>query len=71
MSAKAVRVEAGREAAFAERLAVATSIPRRSLALEFTPTQAYSADLLVEGAQFYPPMLRDIEAATTSIHISP
>ncbi len=65
-----VYVEAGREAAYAERLASAASVPRRSLALVFTPTRATSADLLVEGAQFYPPMLRDINGATTSIHIN-
>lgn len=64
-----VQVPAGREAAFAERLARATSIPRRSLALVFSPSRASSADLLVEGAHFYPAMLRDIATATDSIHI--
>jgi cardiolipin synthase A/B len=40
------------------------------LALAFDESSAGSAEVLVEGEQFYPPMLADIESATTSVHIN-
>jgi cardiolipin synthase A/B len=40
------------------------------LALAFDEASAASADVLVEGESFYPPMLADIEAAQTSVHIN-
>jgi len=40
------------------------------LALAFDETSASSAEVLVEGEQFYPPMLADIESAQTSVHIN-
>jgi cardiolipin synthase A/B len=40
------------------------------LALAFADASAASAEVLVEGEQFYPPMLADIESATSSIHIN-
>jgi cardiolipin synthase len=40
------------------------------LALGFEESSAASAEVLVEGEQFYPPMLADIESATTSVHIN-
>ena len=40
------------------------------LALAFDQSSADSAEVLVEGEQFYPPMLADIESATSSIHIN-
>ena len=40
------------------------------LALAFEETVASSAEVHVEGRNFYPPMLRDISAATSSIHIN-
>ena len=40
------------------------------LALAFDESSASSAEVLVEGEQFYPPMLADIESAETSVHIN-
>jgi cardiolipin synthase A/B len=40
------------------------------LALAFDETRAATVEVLVEGRSFYPPMLRDIEAATSSIHVN-
>jgi len=40
------------------------------LALAFDESRASSAEVLVEGEQFYPPMLADIESARTSVHIN-
>ena len=41
-----------------------------ALALEFAESSASSVEVLVEGENFYPPMLADIEAASSSIHIN-
>jgi cardiolipin synthase A/B len=40
------------------------------LALAFDESLASTAEVLVEGRNFYPSMLRDIEAATSSVHIN-
>jgi cardiolipin synthase len=40
------------------------------LALAFDESLAATAEVLVEGRSFYPPMLRDIETATSSVHIN-
>ncbi len=53
----------------AERL-LAGPVGRDALALEFAETTAASAEVLVEGDNFYPPMLADIAAATSSVHIN-
>ena len=42
----------------------------RDLGLAFDETVAESAEVHVEGRNFYPPMLEDIAAATSSIHIN-
>jgi cardiolipin synthase len=43
---------------------------RADLALAFAVSAASSAEVLVEGTSFYPPMLDDIAAATSSVHIN-
>jgi cardiolipin synthase A/B len=53
----------------AERLA-AGPVNRGALALEFSEGAASSAEVHVEGRNFYPPMLEDVAAATSSIHIN-
>jgi cardiolipin synthase len=53
----------------AERL-LHSPVRRLHLALEFDETVASSAEVHVEGRNFYPPMLEDIEAATSSVHIN-
>jgi cardiolipin synthase A/B len=41
-----------------------------ALALSFDESSASSAEVLIEGEEFYPPMLADIESATSSVHIN-
>ena len=53
----------------AERLLTAP-VRLPDLALAFDETVASSAEVLVEGRSFYPPMLDDIAAATSSIHVN-
>ena len=43
---------------------------KRDLGLIFDETVASSAEVHVEGRNFYPPMLADIASATSSIHIN-
>lgn len=45
-------------------------VRRRELGLAFAESRASSVDVHVEGRNFYPPMLQDIRAATSSIHIN-
>ena len=53
----------------AERLAT-RPVQRSDLALAFDESVAASAEVHVEGANFYPPMLEDIRAAQSSVHIN-
>jgi cardiolipin synthase len=45
-------------------------VSRQDLRLAFAESRASSVDVHVEGRNFYPPMLEDIRAATSSIHIN-
>jgi cardiolipin synthase len=54
----------------ARRVCAARKVERGGLALEFEPSLASSAQLHVEGRNFYPPMLADIAAASSSVHIN-
>jgi cardiolipin synthase len=49
---------------------LARSVHLDDLALAFDEASAASAEVLVEGESFYPPMLADIESAQTSVHIN-
>jgi cardiolipin synthase A/B len=53
----------------AERL-LTEPVRRADLALGFPLSSAASAEVFVEGTAFYPPMLDDIAAATSSVHIN-
>lgn len=53
----------------AQRL-LASPVSRDDLAVAFAESSASSVDVLVEGKRFYPPMLADIAAAESSIHIN-
>ena len=53
----------------AERL-LAEAPDRRALAIAFSPSTASSVETLVGGDAFYPPMLEDAMAASSSIHIN-
>ena len=54
----------------AERLLRGGPVPRRALATAFAPSTAASVEVLVEGEAFYPRMLGDIAAATSSVHVN-
>ena len=54
----------------AERVLTAAAVSRGELALEFEQSAAASAELHVEGRNFYPAMLADIAAASSSVHIN-
>jgi cardiolipin synthase A/B len=54
---------------YAERL-LAGPVGLDGLALSFAESSASSVEVLVEGEVFYPPMLADIESATSSVHIN-
>ena len=54
----------------ARALLEAPQVTRRDLALAFSESRASSVDVHVEGRNFYPPMLQDIDDATSSIHIN-
>src|SRR3954463_13764634 len=54
----------------ARRLLQAGTVPRTELALAFAETSAATAEVLVGGTSFYPPMLADIRAASSSVHIN-
>ena len=49
---------------------VSGPVSRQDLQLAFAESRASSVDVHVEGRNFYPPMLEDIRAATSSIHIN-
>jgi cardiolipin synthase A/B len=57
-------------AAHAERLIAAPHVARAALALAFDWSSAASVQLHVEGRNFYPPLLADIAAASSSVHIN-
>src|SRR6187551_1646577 len=42
----------------------------RDLALRFEETTADTAEVHVEGRNFYPPMLADIRSASSSVHVN-
>jgi cardiolipin synthase len=54
----------------ARRLLEASQVARRDLAFAFSRSSASSVDVHVEGRNFYPPMLADIAAASSSVHIN-
>jgi cardiolipin synthase len=49
---------------------VTRPVHRGALALAFAETSASSAEVLVGGPSFYPPMLDDIRGASSSVHIN-
>ena len=53
----------------AERL-LSGPVALRDLAVGFSESTASSAEILVEGSAFYPPMLADIGSASSSVHVN-
>jgi len=45
-------------------------VSRAALAMAFSESRASSVEVLVEGSSFYPRMLEDIAAASSSVHIN-
>ncbi len=54
----------------ARGLLEASQVTRRDLALAFAESRASSVEVHVEGRNFYPPMLADIAAASSSVHVN-
>jgi cardiolipin synthase len=54
---------------YAERL-VDGAVGRQAQAIAFSESSASSVEVLVEGERFYPPMLADIAAASSSVHVN-
>jgi cardiolipin synthase len=54
---------------YAERL-LDGAVGRQAQAIAFSESSASSVEVLVEGERFYPPMLADIAAASSSVHIN-
>ena len=65
-----IAVQNARIADHARRVLAASEVGRGELALEFEQSVASSAQLHVEGRNFYPPMLADIASASSSVHIN-
>ena len=65
-----IAVQDARLAEHARRVLTASQVGRGELALEFERSVASSAQLHVEGRNFYPPMLADIAAASSTVHIN-
>ncbi len=65
-----IPVQNARLADHARQVLAASEVGRRELALEFQSSVASSAQLHVEGRNFYPPMLADIASASSSVHVN-
>ena len=65
-----VAVQDIRIAEHARRVLTASEVSRGELALEFERSVASSAQLHVEGRNFYPPMLADIASASSAVHVN-
>ena len=65
-----IAVQDARLAEHARRVLTASQVGRGELALEFERSVASSAQLHVEGRNFYPPMLADIASASSTIHVN-
>ncbi|MGH3135075.1 MAG: phospholipase D-like domain-containing protein [Gaiellaceae bacterium] len=70
MTTRSVRLANDRLSEHARGLLTASRVGRHDLALAFEESRATTAEVLVEGRSFYPPMLADIEGASSSVHIN-
>jgi cardiolipin synthase len=68
-SSLGIAVDGDRIREHAERL-LRNPVALRDLAVRFPESRASSAEVLVEGRSFYPPMLADIRSAASSVHIN-
>jgi cardiolipin synthase len=51
-------------------LLISGPVDRDAMALAFEESSASTVEVLVEGRNFYPPLLEDIRSATSSVHIN-
>jgi len=64
-----VSLEASGSAEFAARLASAPMIRKRDVAISFAPSTARAVEPMLHGTSYFPRMLDDLRAATSSIHM--
>jgi len=64
-----VALPADQAAVFAARLAEAPIVRKRDVAISFSPATARSVEPLLHGTRYFPRMLDDIRAATSSINL--
>jgi cardiolipin synthase len=64
-----IALPANEAAPFAARLAEAPIVRKRDVAISFAPSTARSVEPLLHGTKYFPRMLDDIRAATSSIHL--
>lgn len=65
-----IKIHRNDEAAYAKHLTTRESIDRSALSIGFDTSTVIDPELFVEGREFYPAILDDIAAASTSIHIN-
>jgi cardiolipin synthase A/B len=65
-----IAVQDAHLAEHAQRVLTASQVGCGELAVEFETSVASSAQLHVEGRNFYPPMLADIASASSTIHVN-
>ena len=68
-SSAGIAVDGDRISEHAEGL-LTSPVALSDLAMRFPESRAASVEVLVEGRAFYPPMLADVRAATSSVHIN-
>ncbi len=64
-----VSLEAADAAEFAARLAAAPIVRKRDVAVSFAPSTARAIEPLLHGTAYFPRMLDDLRAASSSVHV--
>jgi cardiolipin synthase len=64
-----VSLGAGDAAEFAARLAASPIVRKRDVAISFAPSAARAVEPLLHGTAYFPRMLDDLRAATSSVHV--
>jgi cardiolipin synthase len=64
-----VSLQAADAAEFAARLAAAPIVRKKDVAISFAPSTARAVEPLLHGTAYFPRMLDDLRAATSSVHV--
>jgi cardiolipin synthase A/B len=64
-----VALDAADAGAFAARLAAASIVRTKDVAVAFAPSTARAVEPLLHGTRYFPRMLDDLRAATSSVHV--